>query len=578
MIGSELPRWATNQRAHHVTLVGIKYLRASQDASGRRISLGSQRDEGDEFFDECGIVDAGEFCDNDLSASMYATEVREGYEQALEALRSGQANLLWTFDPSRAQRDLEVYVKLRRICIEMGAFWAYGGRIYDMTDPADRKTTARDALEAEGASDTLSGHVRRGVRKRAKSGQHAGPLPYGYARRFDPATGESMGQVIDWAQAKVVRRIVSWCLDGKALSWIARQLNEAGVPCARDRRWDVRLVRGLAAERQHEHEWQRLLARLSPEDAAVAQALVLRVADGESPKALAQELNRDGVPYVMASRWNETKVRNIALSKPAAGIRVHQAKPVVVKTTDESGETVQAPVQAQWKAIIKPDERTELVARFASGDRKHVRDGSRVKYFWSGIARCGVCEAGVGPREKSANGPIYRCPDGHVYRSRVLLDAWLLDQAMSQLERSDAATLFRLEAARGNTAAAVDEARVLRAELEGWKADAISGRVSRSSFIDIEAGLLERIAKAEREAERAALPPVLATVIGPDARRAFVALDRTAQREILRAIMRPRIYHTSRRLKGRLDTGTIDPGWLFTDPAPADSGQQSAAA
>src|SRR5205809_616803 len=132
MIGSSLARRSVGRRASEVVLVGIKYLRASQDASGRSISVASQRDEGDEFFDEFDVVDAGEFCDNNQSASMYATEVREDYERALEVLRSGRANLLWTFDPSRAQRDLEVYVRLRRICIEMGAFWAYGGRIYDM--------------------------------------------------------------------------------------------------------------------------------------------------------------------------------------------------------------------------------------------------------------------------------------------------------------------------------------------------------------------------------------------------------------------------------------------------------------
>ena len=84
--------------------------------------MSSQRDEGAEFFEEFGILDAGVFCDNNLSASTYATEVREDYERALDERRSGRANLLWTFDPSRAQRDLEVYVKLRRICIETRSF------------------------------------------------------------------------------------------------------------------------------------------------------------------------------------------------------------------------------------------------------------------------------------------------------------------------------------------------------------------------------------------------------------------------------------------------------------------------
>lgn len=148
---------------------------------------------------------------------------------------------------------------------------------------------------------------------------------------------------------------------------------------------------------------------------------------------------------------------------------------------------------------------------------------------------------------------------------------------MSQLERSDAVALFRLDASRGEAATAADEARGLRAELEGWKVDVIAGRVSRPSFIDIETGLLERIAKAEREAERTALPPMLAGVIGPDARQAFAALDRAAQRAILRAIMRPRIYRTRSRPHSRLDTDTIDPGFLFIDRPGVDSVEQAAA-
>jgi DNA invertase Pin-like site-specific DNA recombinase len=129
-----------------VTYIGVKYLRASQDASGRSISVASQLDEGEEFFAEFDIQDGGVFTDNDLSASTYATENRPDYERALEEIRAARANLIWTFDPSRAQRDIEVYARLRRLLIEAGTFWAYGGRIYDMSNPEDRKaTTARNS-------------------------------------------------------------------------------------------------------------------------------------------------------------------------------------------------------------------------------------------------------------------------------------------------------------------------------------------------------------------------------------------------------------------------------------------------
>lgn len=55
MIGSSLARRSMGWRASEVQLVGIKYFRASQDASGRGISTASQSDEGDEFFEEFDV-------------------------------------------------------------------------------------------------------------------------------------------------------------------------------------------------------------------------------------------------------------------------------------------------------------------------------------------------------------------------------------------------------------------------------------------------------------------------------------------------------------------------------------------
>ncbi|MFD8494278.1 recombinase family protein [Amycolatopsis sp. NPDC059657] len=564
MINSVLARQQVAGRASAGQLRGIKYFRASQDASGRAVSVASQRDEGDELFEEFGIVDAGEFCDNNLSASTYATEVRAAYEWALTELRSGRANLLWTWDSARAQRDLAVYVKLREICKETGSFWAYGGRIYDMKDPADRKATARDALEAEGASDVISGHVKRGKRKRARQGKHAGPVPYGYSRLFDPETGESLGRVLDEGQAAIVREIVAWVLEKKPLSWVAGQLNERGVPCARAGLWNAPKVKALVQESQHKAEWEKFLRTLSPENAVVARELVARVVDGESAKELARELNRDEVAYVLPSVWTAKKVRNVALSQAAAGIAVYQGQPVLVKQTDESGEVVTKPVKAQWPAIISPEDRTLLTAMLHDPARSANRDGSRVRHFWSGIARCAECDKGLTANVDKVRGRIYRCPTGHVYVDQQQLDAWLLEQAMCQLERTDARKLFRIESSNTKAAVASQQAQVLRAELEGWKADAVAGRVSRASFIDIEAGLLERIAKLDEQSKRATLPPTLAKVIGPQAREAFLALgDVTAQREILRAMMRPRVGKSRRPVIEGLDTGSVSVGFLY---------------
>ncbi|SDC26043.1 recombinase family protein [Actinokineospora iranica] len=554
-------------------VIGIKYLRASQDALGRAISVRSQEDEGDEFFDEHGIVNGGTFYDNNLSASLYATQTRQNYERALEELKSGRVHLLWTFDSSRAQRDLEVYVKLRRICIETGALWAYGGRIYDMSDPADRKATARDAVEAEGASDTSSTHVRRGVRKRARSGKHAGPTPYGYRRQFDPDTGESLGLVIDPDHAKVMREMVDRVMASEPLTTIAKDLNRRGVPSPRGHLWNADRVNKIVTEYAVPHEWMRFLARLDPESAELAERIAIRVEQGESPTEIGRELNREGVPWILPAPWSGSQVRMMVLSDIAAGIRMHQGKPMMVKVPDGQGGFTMKLVDPQWEPIITMDEHTVLKARLGDPSRKPVRDGSRVRHLWVGIARCGICQNRMIAERVDTKGAAMRCATGHVRRPKDKLEAWLTEQAMQLLERKDATRIFKIKDSVVRSQAAQDDAKVLRAELEGWRQDAIAGKVTRESFATIEAGLIERIKTAEGKAERAALPPVLVDVVGPQAREAFAALSLPQQREVLRAIMRPRVYHQKERGRTDLETETIDPGFLHVPATAGRSGE-----
>jgi DNA invertase Pin-like site-specific DNA recombinase len=561
-------------------LVGIMYLRASKDRLGRSISVADQRDEGIEWFEEIGIRLHAVHSDNNLSASLHAKhDGRDAYERALDDLRSGRANLLWTFDHSRAQRDLEVYTRLRRICIETGALWAYGGRIYDMTDPKDRKDTARDAVDAEGTADNISIHTVRGIKGRAKRGEHAGPVAYGYRPIYDPDTGKSRGWVIVDEEKAVIRRIVDWCLERKSLKWIAATLNAEGVPCPRDRRWNKRLVVNLAEEQRHAEQWAALLESLTPAQRELVTTVAERVHAGENPTEIGRDLNRREVPYFRPSLWDGTKVKNIALSPPSAGLRRHRKQIVMRREPDaDAPEGFRlVPVETTWEGIKTHEEHAKLVALLTNPERRKNRDGDRVKHQWSGIARCGVC----GSRTTSVpdNGKArYRCYERScVTRDQGLVDAWLTEQAIMLLEREDAAQLFRLDQDVSDASAAQREAAELRAQLDGFRAQALSKKITAESFAFFEADLLPKIEKADERAKRATLPPVLADVVGANARAALLALDVAQQREIFRAIMRPRILPTKRKARGKLDTDAIDPGFLYTIPAPEPEDESAAA-
>ena len=203
-----------------------------------------------------------------------------------------------------------------------------------MTDPSDRKATGRDALEAESASDVISNHVKRGRRKRARSGQRAGPRPYGYTRRFDPVPGESIGQVIAWDEEKVIRRIVRWCLEVKPLSWIAAQLNACGVPCPRNRLWDVRLVRRLVDEHQHASEWDRFLAQLDPEFAS--RASKPEASRSEMPRAWSQAQSGQ-VMSLVGGRGSVSLIRSLRSPcriRRAVGLASGPCLPTTVHLSD----------------------------------------------------------------------------------------------------------------------------------------------------------------------------------------------------------------------------------------------------
>jgi DNA invertase Pin-like site-specific DNA recombinase len=561
------------------TLRGIRYLRASHDGQGREASVESQEDEGQEFFEEFGIEHVATFCDNDLSASPYATEERPEFIKLRAALEAGQGNLVWTFDHARMQRNLEEFTQLRALLIKVGCYWAYGGRIYDMADPADRRATTRDAAEAEGQADTISINVRRGVKRKAKAGEPAGPVAFGYRVHYDPETGESLGWLVDEEEKAVIREIVDKCLEGKSMTAIARSLNERGVPCPRDRRWDVRLIRNLVTEHKHAEDWARLLAKMEDDDCrALAEKVVARVLAGEAPRAVSRELNREKKPYVFPTVWDCNKLKKIALSKAAAGLRQYHGQVLMTTKLDEDGNKVTAPVKVTWTPIITPHEHATLTARLTKKERGKQRDGERVKYWWSGIAVCGVCDGPVTRSTERKTRGRYQCrAKGCVSRDQLKVDAWLMEQALLLLERPDAGQVFRLAEHASKADEADQEVKTIRAELEGWRNAAGAGKVTPESFAEIEPPLLQRLKQAQERLERATVPPILSKVIGPNAREVMARLDIVQVRTVLRTIMRPRICRTKRRMVGSLDTETIDPGFRFKpQPAPTDGADVAA--
>ncbi len=101
-------------------------------------------------------------------------------------LQAGDILVLW--ESSRAQRDLEEYVQLRKLCVERDVRLSYSGRLLDLSRGDDRFSSAIDAVVAERESELLRERILRGKRSAAEAGRPSGKPPWGYRQRVDPDT------------------------------------------------------------------------------------------------------------------------------------------------------------------------------------------------------------------------------------------------------------------------------------------------------------------------------------------------------------------------------------------------------
>lgn len=204
------------------------YGRASRDPSKKGRSVDSQLREGREVCEENDWPVIGEFPDIDRSASRYARRGREKFEEMMEGIEAGKPRILVAFEASRYYRDLEVYLRLRNACMTAGVLLCYNGTVYDLSKRADRKATAQDALQAEDEAEGIRDRNLRTMRHNAKAGRPHGRLLYGYARRYDPDTGDLIEQYPHPERAKIVHEIFERYASGETIYSITRRLRARG--------------------------------------------------------------------------------------------------------------------------------------------------------------------------------------------------------------------------------------------------------------------------------------------------------------------------------------------------------------
>lgn len=226
-------------------LRAVIYARVSSDPHNKGKSVADQIKDCLAVCEREGWTVARVFEDNDRSASRYARKDRPEYEKLMDFVRSGDCDVLVTWEASRFQRDLELYVRLREISRQCHVLWSYSGRTYDLDRMDDRLSTGLDALLAERESDQIRERVLRGMRGAAERGRPHGRLLYGYRRVYDPRTGELVEQVIDEEKAAVVREAARRVAAGEALVSIVSDFHRRDIRPPHGQLWSTTQIREM---------------------------------------------------------------------------------------------------------------------------------------------------------------------------------------------------------------------------------------------------------------------------------------------------------------------------------------------
>jgi site-specific DNA recombinase len=277
------------------------------------------------------------------------------------------------------------------------------------------------------------------------------------------------------------------------------------------------------------------------DQAEVVREAASRFLAGETPYAIAQDLNARGVPAARGGPWNLTQVRRILTNPLYVAQRVHR------------GEVVG---EATWPPILDDVTFLRCKTRFADPKRKTTNEHA-IKFLLSGLAQCGVCGARIKvgrPRGRDS----YICSESFcVARSVSKVDDLIERVVVARLSRPDAVGL--LAPADAATGEVLDQIAEKRARLEDFYDQAADGLVSPVALARIEARLLPEVKALEAQVHRLDMPPVLYDLAtAPGAVWGTLAL--TQRRLVITTLMEVRILKTLRGARS-LDPRSVEVCW-----------------
>lgn len=360
------------------------YLRQSMDRDGRSEGIDRQRARCRALVDSRAWEVAGEYVDNDVSASK-PRGAGTAWHRLIEDAKAGRIDVVVAVDQDRILRGIRDLVTL----LETGVRLATVDGELDLT-------TADGEFRATLAAGLARFEVRRKSerQKRANAHRRERLLPAGGRRAFG-YTKLAAGASVDWP-----KRVAA---DG--------------------REWP-----------DYGHE------PLEPEATVVRRGYAMLLA-GATLRSVARAWNADGLTTTAGKPFEAYSVRNILANPRNAGLVAPPRSSSDGQSASQNLRLADLPV-GSWEPLVTPE--TWAAARDLLADpSRRSAPGAMPKSLLSGISSCGVCgapmKAGVVRGVKS-----YRCgATPHLSRKRDDADHYVTHVVLARLARPDAVEILR---------------------------------------------------------------------------------------------------------------------------------------
>ena len=205
------------------------YARVSTSSEEQLTSYEAQVKHYSEYIKSRALTDHWQFVDvyTDRGITGTSTVKREGFNRMMQDALAGRIDLIITKSVSRfARNTVDTLTAIRRLKEHGVEVYFEEQNIYTLDGKGELLLTIMSSIAQE-ESRNISENVTWGIRKRFADGKVSMP----YKRFMGYRRGEDGGPEIVEAEAKIVRSIFRRFLEGATSTMIAKELNEANVPC-----------------------------------------------------------------------------------------------------------------------------------------------------------------------------------------------------------------------------------------------------------------------------------------------------------------------------------------------------------